>query len=66
MSTPKRSLSKSITWAVSSFILSTIVTWIITGRLDMALGITIADHIVAFVWYYGHERIWDAIRWGKT
>ena len=66
MSTQKRSATKGITWTVSSFILSTIVTWIITGRFDMALGITVADHAVAFFWYYGHERIWDAIRWGKS
>jgi uncharacterized membrane protein len=41
------------------------VTYVLTGRLDFAVTVGLADTFVKFFTYYAHERTWTRISYGK-
>jgi uncharacterized membrane protein len=45
-------------------IATAIVTWVITHRWDLAVGIASATAVTNTILYYIHERIWNMISWG--
>lgn len=61
----KRSLAKTVTYRILIVISTFIVTFLITGRLDLTLGITVVANIINTLLYYIHERAWNNIHWGK-
>jgi len=61
----KRSIVKTITYRILIIIATAIVTWIMTKRIDLTIGITSVTSIVNTILYYFHERIWNDISWGK-
>jgi uncharacterized membrane protein len=42
------------------------VTYFLTGRLDFAVTVGLADTFVKFFIYYVHERMWSRISYGKV
>ena len=66
METPKRSIAKTISWRVVATIITGVVTWFMTGRLDFAVTVGLADTLVKFFIYYAHERMWTRILYGKV
>ncbi len=66
METPKRSIAKTISWRVVATIITGGVTYFLTGRLDFAVTVGLADTGVKFFSYYAHERIWTRILYGKV
>ena len=39
--------------------------WLITGTVSMAGAIAGIEVITKMFLYYGHERVWNKIKWGK-
>ena len=66
MDTHKRSIAKTISWRVVATVITGIVTYILTGRLDFAVTVGLADTLVKFFIYYVHERMWTRILYGKV
>ena len=66
METRKRSIAKTISWRVVATILTGVVTYLLTGRLDFAVTVGLADTFVKFFIYYVHERMWTRILYGKV
>jgi uncharacterized membrane protein len=62
----RRSLTKAITYRVIIIVLDITVIYLLTGRLDVALGFMIISNVYTSIAYYFHERIWNRIEWGKT
>jgi len=62
--TTKRSLVKAFTYRVVIVILDFSVIYLLTRRVDVALGFMIISNIYTTVAYFVHERIWNRIRWG--
>ena len=62
---PIRSIVKAISWRVVGTIDTMIISWFITGKLSMALAIGSIEVITKMILYYGHERIWNLIKWRK-
>jgi len=60
-----RSLIKAITYRIVILILDFTVTYLLTGRVEIALGFMFISNIYTSVAYYFHERIWNKIKWGK-
>ncbi|MFO7674213.1 MAG: DUF2061 domain-containing protein, partial [Lutibacter sp.] len=52
-------------WRVVGTVDTMIISWFITGELSMALTIGSIEVITKMVLYYGHERIWNLIKWRK-
>jgi len=62
--TTKRSLVKAITYRIVIIILDFSVIYLLTHRIDVALGFMIISNIYTTVAYFLHERVWNRIRWG--
>jgi uncharacterized membrane protein len=60
-----RSLLKAITYRLIIIVLDVTAIYLLTGNLDIALGFMIVSNIYTSIAYYGHERLWDKIGWGK-
>jgi uncharacterized membrane protein len=60
-----RSLLKAITYRLIIIVLDVTAIYWLTGKLDVALGFMIVSNIYTSIAYYGHERLWDKIDWGK-
>jgi uncharacterized membrane protein len=63
--TRKRHLAKAVTWRIIASITTALIAWFF-GLPPKAVGaVFVADLIIKFVLYYGHERLWyKHIRFG--
>ncbi len=62
--TTKRSLVKAITYRAVIVVLDISVIYLLTGRVDVALGFMVISNIYTTIAYFVHERIWNKIQWG--
>lgn len=54
----KRHLAKAVTWRIIASIVTALIAWTF-GLPPKAVGaVFVADLIIKFVLYYGHERLW--------
>lgn len=60
-----RSLTKTLTYRVIVIALLAAVTYAFTGNAGETTVITAVFNIGGAAIYYGFERLWDAIEWGK-
>tara|TARA_B100000508_G_C11267314_1_gene183962 strand:- start:100 stop:369 length:270 start_codon:yes stop_codon:yes gene_type:complete len=62
---PLRSIIKSISWRIVGTIDTIIISWVITGKVTLALTIGTIELITKMLLYFFHERLWNNIKWGK-
>lgn len=60
----KRTLVKTLGYRLILLFSYGIITYIITGRVDLAIEVASVTTIVNTVIYYIYERAWDSIKWG--
>ena len=60
-----RSLLKAVSWRITGTIDTFIISLIVTGRLTIAGSIAATELFTKIALYYGHERAWSAIHWGR-
>jgi uncharacterized membrane protein len=60
-----RSVVKTISWRVTVSIISFVISYWLTGSLELAGMLMASKVIVNSVWYFVHERIWNKIKFGK-
>jgi len=65
METHLRSFVKGISWRVIATLVTTMVVWLISGEVAMALFAGASDSLVKIGLFWGHERLWQQIRWGR-
>ena len=61
-----RSIVKTITWRIIATLTTTLLVFIFTGNLVMALELGAIEVIAKLLFYYLHERVWNRIMWGKN
>ena len=66
LDTPKRSIAKSISWRILAGIITACVALFMTGQLEFAAKIGLADTTVKLLIYFLHERIWNKIDYGRV
>ena len=54
----KRHLAKAITWRIIASITTALIAFSFGLPLKAVGGVFVADLIIKFVLYYGHERLW--------
>lgn len=64
METHKRSFAKAISWRLTGTVDTVVISWIVTGRIGVAVSIGLFELMTKTVIYYLHERAWHRIRWG--
>ncbi|MFK8060301.1 MAG: DUF2061 domain-containing protein [Polaribacter sp.] len=62
---PLRSVIKALSWRLIGTIDTLIVSYVLTGEIALATSIASVDFITKLILYFFHERIWNAIKWGK-
>jgi len=65
METHLRSLVKGFSWRIIATLVTTTVVWLISGEVSMALFAGASDSLVKIGLFWGHERLWQRIRWGR-
>lgn len=60
-----RSLVKAVSWRVVGSLDTFVLSMIFTGSAKYAVSIATAEALTKVVLYYGHERIWRRVRWGR-
>jgi len=66
MDTQRRSILKTVSWRVVATLVTVAITFVVTGRFDLAITIGLGDSIVKFFTYYLHERMWSKVRFGQV
>lgn len=62
-----RSIAKTITWRVYSFIAVFLIAKFLGGSGNAeALSYTIVSNLVFVIVHYTHERIWNVVSWGRN
>lgn len=62
---PVRSIAKAISWRIVGTTDTILVSWFLTGEVKTALAIGTVEVITKMLLYFGHERIWNKINFGK-
>ncbi len=62
--TRARSIVKSISYRLVSIMIDICVAYFFTRKLSLSLGIVLVVNAYSTFLYYGHERIWNKVRWG--
>ena len=66
METHKRSIAKAITWRIIAVIITALTAYVFTQDATIALGIGLADSAIKIFTYYGHERLWNRLDFGRS
>lgn len=61
----RRSLVKSISYRLLSITADTIVAYFFTRDVETTAGIVLFVNAYSTFLYYGHERVWSFVHWGK-
>jgi uncharacterized membrane protein len=56
---------KACSWRVLGTVDTIVVSWVVTGRLGVALGIGFVELFTKISLYFLHERMWARIRYGQ-
>jgi adenylylsulfate kinase len=60
-----RSIIKGVSWRFIATGTTVIIVYIFFGRLDLALAAGLIESVLKIGLYWGHERIWHKVRWGR-
>lgn len=66
MDTQTRSIAKTVTFRLWTFVMITLMLWLwfdLTVTQSFAYVLTV--NLLQTLSYYVHERIWDGISWGQ-
>lgn len=61
-----RSVVKGLTWRVIATCTTMSLVYIGTGDLTLMAHVGIADVVIKLFFYYGHERAWGRLAWGRA
>ena len=62
---PFRSIAKAVSWRIVGTLDTIGISWLLTGEAETALAIGSVELVTKMILYYGHERIWNRIKFGK-
>lgn len=61
-----RSLLKAVSWRMVGSIDTFVISYLVTGKLMFAASIASVETVTKVILFYGHERIWAAVPWGRA
>ena len=65
MESKRRSFLKVISWRITATLTTMIISFFITGNIDMALKIGVFELTAKIMLQYVHERVWTKIKYGR-
>ena len=61
-----RSFVKAVSWRILGSIDTFIISYFVTGKLVFAASIASVETFTKIILFYGHERIWAVVPWGRA
>jgi uncharacterized membrane protein len=61
-----RSIVKALSWRMTGTLDTMVVSFIISGRIKIALSIGFVELFTKIALYYLHERAWNRIPFGRV
>lgn len=65
MDSAVRTIVKAVTWQALGIFTMTALSYVHTASLIASLSIATSASASGFLFFLVHERIWNAIRWGR-
>lgn len=62
----KRSALKTVSWRIIATSTTMFLVYIITGQLELAVGVSIGESILKTIFYFLHERGWNRVTFGRS
>lgn len=63
--THSRSIAKGITWRIVASLTTMGLVYGFTENLSLMASVGVLEFVAKVFFYYGHERIWMLVSWGK-
>ena len=63
---PHRSLMKAISWRTTGTIDTIVVSYLVTGKVKLAVSIGCIEVFTKILLYYLHERFWNRLSFGRV
>ena len=60
-----RSVVKGVSWRFVATSTTIVIVYVFFGRLDLAIAAGLIETVLKVGLYWGHEKIWQKIHWGK-
>ena len=64
--TRSRSLTKAVTWRLLASLTTIAIVLLLSGELELALFVGGVEAVAKFIVFYGHERAWSLVHWGRV
>ena len=65
METHVRSIAKAVSWRIVATLTTMLLVYVFTGNLLVSGGVGLTELLSKLLIYYVHERVWNAIRFGR-
>lgn len=65
MESNRRSIAKALSWRILATAITTVLVYLLTGKGEFAATVGLADTALKFIIYFGHERLWNRIDYGR-
>lgn len=65
MDNHSRSILKAVSWRATGTADTILISWLISGKITVALSIGFVELFTKIFLYYVHERIWTRIQFGR-
>lgn len=62
---PIRSIVKAVSWRIVGTLDTIGISWWLTGEIETAMAIGSLELLTKMLLYFGHERIWNKINFGR-
>ncbi len=64
--TNRRSIVKSISWRFFAAVITSLVVFFLTGKMEFAAKVGMIDTAIKLLVYFAHERAWNKINYGRV
>lgn len=65
MESTRRSIAKSLSWRVLATVITSALVFAYTGEGQFAAAVGLSDTALKLFIYFGHERLWNRIPFGR-
>ncbi len=61
-----RTVVKAITWRITATLTTIVLVYLFTGQIQTAVEVGVLEMTAKLLFYYGHERLWDRLMFGRV
>jgi uncharacterized membrane protein len=61
-----RSLAKAISYRITGTVSTMLISFLVTGQIEMAISIGLLELLTKTGLYYAHERVWNSLSFGRV